>query len=103
MSTVDDAVEAGARALEAMYGSPPGNKMDMVNAEAVLRAAWPILSAPLRELHEDAGPSQGYTESGYGEIEHCCGTCGTHGEYGEEWPCPPMQTIIETDKELGYE
>ena len=38
-------------------------------------------------LHADAGASQGYTGTGYGVLDHTCAVCGTHGEYGEEWPC----------------
>jgi len=41
----------------------------------------------IMDMHGDAGASQGYTDSGYGVIEHCCNLCGTFGEYGEEWPC----------------
>jgi len=41
----------------------------------------------IMELHQDRGASQGYTDSGYGVLDHCCGECGTFGEYGEEWPC----------------
>ena len=41
----------------------------------------------IMELHADAGASQGYTNTGYGVLEHTCAVCGTYGEYGEEWPC----------------
>jgi hypothetical protein len=47
-------------------------------------------------LHADAGESQGYTQSalgGYGYIDHCCGECGTFGEYGEPWPCATVRVI----------
>ena len=66
----------------------------------------PALVAALRavlDLHRDAGPSQGYGanfKGGYGEYAHCCGTCGAHGEYGVEWPCPTVQTIADA---LGVE
>lgn len=97
MSTVDQAVEAGARALKSMSFAAT----DMAVSEAILRTAWPVLSGPIRELHKDAGPSQGFFDGDYSERDHCCGTCGEHGEYGIEWPCPTMIKIIETDKELG--
>lgn len=55
------------------------------------------------DLHRDAGPSQGYGanfKGGYGEFAHCCGTCGAHGEYGVEWPCPTVQAVADA---LGVE
>lgn len=45
------------------------------------------LAVGIEALHRDAGPSQGYFGSDYVERDHCCGTCGSHGEYGVEWPC----------------
>src|SRR6185312_137495 len=45
-----------------------------LTAAAALRAVL--------EIHADAGASQGYTESGYGDIEHVCAACGSPGEYG---------------------
>lgn len=81
MSTVDDAVEAGARALsESEYGEGPH---DPRLAALAVAAAWPILSAPLRELHPplDIGVFIG------------CHNCPD--------ACPVAQYIIETDKELG--
>lgn len=48
-------------------------------------------------LHTDGGSSQGYFKEGdrweYTSREHCCVTCGTHGEYGVEWPCPTIRAI----------
>lgn len=41
----------------------------------------------IREIHSDGGVSQGYTDTGYGYLNHCCITCGEFGEYGIEWPC----------------
>ena len=32
--------------------------------------------------------------------DHCCATCGAHGEYGVEWPCPTVQAIAAA---LGVE
>ena len=59
-----------------------------------LRKARKALRAVL-DLHRDAGPSQGYFHGdiGYGERDHCCGTCGRFGEYGVEWPCPTVRAI----------
>jgi uncharacterized protein DUF6221 len=45
----------------------------------------------LLELHRDKGDSPGYTESGYGYIDHCCATCGVFGEYGVPWPCATIK------------
>ena len=67
-----------------------------------LRKARKALRAVL-DLHRDAGPSQGYGanfKGGYGEYAHCCGTCGAHGEYGVEWPCPTVQALADA---LGVE
>lgn len=50
----------------------------------------------VKALHHDAGESQGYTpdvRGGYGMIPHCCASCGTFGEYGEQWPCATIQAI----------
>ena len=49
----------------------------------------------VRELHQDEGQSQGYfpDDRGYGVRDHCCGTCGSHGEYGVEWPCPTIAAL----------
>ena len=78
------------------------------NAEfiAASRTDVPALVAALRavlDLHYDAGPSQGYDfgpDGGYGWVDHCCATCGAHGEYGVEWPCPTVQAIADA---LGVE
>ena len=49
----------------------------------------------VRALHQDEGQSQGYFpgDRGYGERDHCCGTCGEYGEYGVEWPCPTVDAL----------
>ena len=47
--------------------------------------------AEAAKLHRNAGPSQGYDSrfrGGYGMLGDCCASCGSHGEYGVEWPCP---------------
>lgn len=49
------------------------------------------------DLHQDGGTSQGYTDTGYVDIEHCCTTCGTFGEYGIPWPCPTVQAIRDAE------
>lgn len=73
---------------------------------AAARTDVPTLVAALRavlDLHCDAGPSQGYDfgpDGGYGWADHCCATCGAHGEYGVEWPCPTVQAIADA---LGVE
>ena len=67
---------------------------------AASRTDVPALVAALRavlDLHRDAGHSQGFFpgDRDYGERDHCCGTCGTHGEYGVEWPCPTVQAVAD--------
>ena len=50
----------------------------------------------VRELHRNAGPSQGYSSrfsGGYGTLGDCCSACGSHGEYGVEWPCPTIAAL----------
>jgi len=44
-------------------------------------------------IHADGGPSQGWTDDGYGVIDHACVTCGEHGEYGVEWPCDTTKVL----------
>jgi hypothetical protein len=44
-------------------------------------------------IHADGGRSQGYTETGYGYIDHCCKTCGAFGEYGHPWPCETVRAL----------
>lgn len=124
MSTVDDAVEAGGRAqYDPVAGTsheyrvgPTGRvsycscgwKASASHAVAeyddhvsrlVLAAAWPILSAPLRELHTEdwSCGNPRHTNPDVG-----CPDCGVHcGHCGHDWPCPTVQAIDETDKELG--
>lgn len=64
------------------------------------RTSVPTLIAAVEVVlseHTDGGPSQGYFKEGdrweYTSREHCCVTCGTHGEYGVEWPCPTIRAI----------
>ena len=61
--SVDDAVEAGARALsESEYGEGPH---DSRLADLAVAAAWPILSAPLRakaQLHAIGAHARGSEE-----------------------------------------
>lgn len=45
------------------------------------------------DLHTDGGGSQGYTDDGYGVIDHCCETCGSFGEYGHPWPCKTLRAL----------
>lgn len=101
MTTVDDAVEAGARALfdeernESM-GDVPWPEYDSDNnlgrpiweehARAVLRTAWPLLSDGLRELHpaqwECGNPRHTNPEAGCPECSEVCATCD------RTMPCP---------------
>lgn len=50
----------------------------------------------VRVIHRNAGPSQGYDsrfKGGYGMLGDCCAACGSHGEYGVEWPCPTVAAL----------
>jgi len=44
-------------------------------------------------LHRDNGASQGDTDTGYGVLDHACATCGSFGEYGEEFPCGTVTAL----------
>lgn len=57
--------------------------------------------AEAAKLHRNGGTSQGYTEDGYGYIENCCETCGSFGEYGEEWPCETAVALGLTAEQEG--
>ena len=49
-----------------------------------------------RAIHRNAGQSQGYDsrfKGGYGMLGDCCAACGSHGEYGVEWPCPTVAAL----------
>lgn len=64
-------------------------------AEAERDAALAAIER-VRALHRNTGPSQGYDSrfrGGYGMLGDCCGECGSHGEYGVEWPCPTIRAI----------
>lgn len=62
----------------------------------------------VRSIHRNAGPSQGYDsrfKGDYGMLGDCCETCGSHGEYGVEWPCPTVASLDgapEPEWEWGY-
>ena len=67
---------------------------DLDRAEAEVKR----LREGIRSIHASAGPSQGFfSESGYSERDHCCGTCGEHGEYGVEWPCATVRLLDRGD------
>lgn len=89
MSTVDYAVEAGARALLAAMSRHeyPGEDREHEWAARqvlpVAHAVWPILSAGLRELH--------WQMSSPGICYGC----------GHVWPCPTVRDLDRIDKELG--
>ena len=95
MSTVDDAVEAGARALsEHWWDMHTGGSLDRQRdlAGHAARAAWPILSAPLRELHVREKDQYGPT--------HCFG-CSQEAQAWVQWPCRTVRELDRIDKELG--
>lgn len=88
MTTVTDAVEAGARAMAPF--TPRSFGVLHADSRVALRAAWPILSAPLRELHREHSyrARDGVT---YAECREC----------QNSWPCPTIRLLEQTDKELG--
>jgi hypothetical protein len=45
------------------------------------------------DLHRDGGQSQGFFDAGYETIDHACWTCGSHGEYGVQWPCATVKAL----------
>ncbi len=75
----------------------------IADGRSALPLALDAIEAVLAE-HRDEGASQGYfgdpAPYDYGERAHCCSTCGTHGEYGVEWPCPTVRAIATA---LGVE
>lgn len=84
MSTVDDAIESGALALAEMATAPA--------AEAI-RAAWPLLSDGLRELHQ-TGPMK-WRYPGDNTPRRICSSCDV------TWPCPTARELDRIDKELA--
>lgn len=123
MTTVDDAVEAGARALtESEYGEGPN---DLQVADLVVTAAWPILSAGLRGLHtkgtsyehEDGCPdtSDEHRQERHREdvenageyycldlpLHHVCINCPDGDGLMVDWPCATVRELDRIDKELG--
>ena len=72
-------------------------RFDSDSAEEVIYAVPSMVKAlrAVLEVHRDGGESQGYTKDGYGDIAHCCITCGSFGEYGEPYPCETVVAIIE--------
>lgn len=82
--TVTDAIKAGARAMAPF--TPRSFGVLHADSRVALRATWPILSAPLRELHVGEERIQG--------VWQCL-------ECGRQWPCPTIRLIEQTDKELG--
>ena len=103
MTTVDDAVEAGARALDSSYNPDQHPIMAAMFEDyslAAARAMWPILSAGLRRLHspqwECGNPRHTNPDVGCPECCEVCVTC--------EWcamPCATVQELDRIDKELG--
>ncbi|MFA5898113.1 MAG: hypothetical protein WC829_03255 [Hyphomicrobium sp.] len=66
-----------------------------VKAEAERDAALAAIER-VRAIHYNAGESQGYSsqfKGGYGMLGDCCAACGSHGEYGVEYPCPTVAAL----------
>lgn len=60
----------------------------------ILAVAWPILSAPLRELHERV-------EFEWPRGSYYCLECYRASEDAPDRPCATIRLIEQTDKELG--
>lgn len=120
MTTVDDAVEVGARAIWFAGSTDP----EWVASEAA-RAMWPVLSAGLRELHtkgtiyehEDGCPdtTEEHRQERHREdvehggeyycldllLHHVCVHCSDGEGSMADWPCATVQELDRIDKELG--
>lgn len=94
MSTADEAVEAGVRALAGAYWERATD-----DARATAGAMWPVLSAPIRELHtyhectdwRDCRIMFGGMCAKTGHCAHCA----------HAMPCPTTQAVLVTDRALG--
>ncbi len=96
MTAVDDAIEAGARALAEAWTDENeyGSRQDMSRVAA--RAQWPILSAGLRELHVmkvDYRPRL-HDPSG-APLRDVCQHCQ------RAYPCATVRELDRIDEELG--
>lgn len=100
MTTVNDAVETGARALADEWSAGERLAVHSDDAFVAARAMWPILSAGLRGLHECKMVDIFGTGDGMEDVELCRG-CSEHFNEWVPWPCPTMKEIQEIDKELG--
>ncbi len=85
MTTVDDAVEAAARALANQLGFSNPQFEHRWYSKWSVKAAWPVLSAGLRRLHEAS------TAADY------AGDCLC----GLRYPCPSARELERSDKERG--
>lgn len=81
MTTVDDAVEAGARSLADEWNTGERRAAHSAVAFVAARAMWPVLSARLRQLHR--------------ERDSECPECFRF------WPCTVADELDRIDKELG--
>lgn len=77
MSDVDRAVEAGARALRDSFEDPDDAQLF---ADLAITAAWPVLSAKLRELHRPVEYAFSWRDGlhRYEPCQSCKGKAGTH-------------------------
>lgn len=99
MSTVDEAVEAGARAMSHHWRDMHTNESlgrQRQLAVHATRAMWPVLSAGLRELHTrwDQG-------GGWVVCMHC--NANTSPTRKKQWPCETITELDRIDRELGIE
>ena len=84
--------------IQAAAADAARERAALLDALARAKAEVERLREGIRSIHASAGPSQGFfSESGYSERDHCCGTCGEHGEYGVEWPCATVRLLDRGD------
>ncbi len=100
MSTVNDAVEAGARAMSEHWrdmhaGESLGRQRALARRAA--RAMWPVLSAGLRELHRQKINFRPRRLDGGAHLREECQHCGPR----VAWPCATVRELDRIDKELG--
>ena len=83
-----------------------GSLWDNAPAVRALFAAYDRQAGRIAEaisLHADAGISQGYTANGYGDIQDCCDSCGTFGEYGVPFPCETLRALSGAEEGTPHE
>ena len=65
----------------------------ITDARTSLPRALDALEAVLTYHRTGEGSSQGYTPTGYGDVEPYCAGCEASDEYAVAWPCPTVRRI----------